>query len=147
MAGSDDSAVPASDAPVPAATAQWPNENGRYTVQHWNGQLSLGISFWVSGVVIPFVAGIVIFFAMLIIGSTDSRTAAIVAILLLTLLGFAFQVGLAVGLWRSAENHKRYTGRKFWAIVVQILVVLGWLHFAYSIVTLPDRLGDLFARI
>jgi hypothetical protein len=104
--------------------SEHPLKRGNYLVRHWRGQLSLGVSYWVDGLLATFVVGIV----AAVVGSiqTDLRTQSA-----LMLLVFAFAViasiWQSVGVWRSASNHFARGGTLFWAGVAKVMVIVGFL--------------------
>ena len=109
----------------------WPRDDGSYIARHWNGELSLGTSFWVNCVVISLLFTLLVF----VVGFAFARAS---LGLLLGLLWPLFALSLViavwqlVGTWRSAENHKLYTGRKGWAVTAQVLIVLAWIGVAIN---------------
>lgn len=116
----------------PGRPRYWPVEEGSYVARHWNGELGLGTSFWVNGVLFNIVFGVLIFIFVYALARLASMGVAVVALWILLPLSIAIGVWQLVGVWRSAENHKHFTGRSGWAIVAQVIVVLGWLGLAIN---------------
>ena len=117
---------------------------------YWHGEYSLGISFWVVGLIVTVVTFTVVFIVTLGVSATTSYNP-------YTLLGIAvfmwvvvFVITLwkTVGLWRAAQRHKgeqRAKGRTaFWAIAVQCVVVLTVLSTAKDFIVLgiPELRGN-----
>lgn len=109
----------------------WPLEEGSYIGRHWNGDLSLGVSFWVNDVLLNIAVAIILY---IIISLLESASIGVALTVLWILLLFSIALGIwqLVGIWRSAEKHKQYTGRRGLAIAAQVLVVLGWIGLAFG---------------
>jgi hypothetical protein len=112
----------------------WPVEEGSFVGRHWNGDLSLGVSFWQNGVVLGLVFGILIFIVVYAVASGGNARVTVAVLWAVVALVILFSVWQLVGIWRSAEKHKSYTGRKSWAVVAQVLVVLGWISLVVNVV-------------
>ncbi len=97
----------------------------KYIRAHWRGEHSLARSYWVNGVLlgIPLevVANILEFVGPANIGGASYLT--IYAVQFISTL--IWLVWFAIGTLRSAANHIRTTGRKFWARVAQFIC---WLN-------------------
>jgi hypothetical protein len=115
----------------PPQVDYWPRETGSYIGRHWNGELSLGASFWVNCVVISLLFNLVVFIVGFAFahGSLGLLLAVLWPFFAMSLVIAVWQL---VGTWRSAENHKRHTGRKGWAVVAQVLIVLAWIGVALN---------------
>jgi len=104
-------------------------KKGNYFAQHWRGQLSLGVSYWVSG----FVPGLLV---ALVVGIVKPIQEALSLRLSCGLSMFLFALAIAstvwwlVGVWRSASSHVSRGGRRFWAGVAEAMVVLGFLNIS-----------------
>ena len=91
--------------------------------QHWRGELSLGISYWLVG-----------FFANLALKGISSSFEAILSNSepLSGLIGVAALWGCMsaivtwhlVGVWRSASRHRSRGGTTFWAATAKVMVVV-----------------------
>ena len=97
-----------------------------YFGRHWRGELSLGISYWVDGVLLGW--------ALVLVGAIVS-SAALLGLLSLMLTA-AFSLALwpltvflsvwqLVGIWRSASNHVSRGGAAAWAMIAQFIVVIS----------------------
>ncbi|MBN8872335.1 MAG: hypothetical protein J0H67_05830 [Rhodospirillales bacterium] len=96
-----------------------------YPGRHWRGDLSLAAAFWgsiLSGGLIAAAAGLagwlvlrglIMPWGVLLLVSANWGVRLLVAV---------WQV---VGVWRSASRHASRGGRRFWAVLVKVLLVLG----------------------
>lgn len=87
--------------------------NQNFFIKFWNGDLSLPMSYWLVGIVFGIILGLVI---GLFVGISGMPEIAINIILI------PWYVYTAVGIWRSSDKYK---GKKFWAILAKIAIVLG----------------------
>lgn len=133
-AGPDDSAAdPDAAAPAPPPPISTPPRRGGWGPigTYWRGEYSLGVSFWVVSLIVDILVYGVVFAVALGIGAIGFYNPyspfVIVVFTWSTLL--LLMVWDNVGLWRAARRHKseqRARGRtRFWAILVQCLIVLG----------------------
>lgn len=119
--------------PTPAApiSAPLPAPRGRnWFTRHWRGELSLPVSYWVFGF------GLNIVLLLVATGLADSTDAwglsmAGLGIFLLSFWGALFLILIwqSTGIWRSAGNHRRRTGRIGWAMVARAAVIVGVFQF------------------
>ncbi len=102
-------------------------EGGSYLKKHWHGQFSLAKSYWVNYNLI--LISFAILYALIIKGTYlySERISSLLAAILLLVM-FIANIWSLVGLWRSANNHIIKYNKTFWATIVQILVVLGWIQ-------------------
>lgn len=104
-----------------------------YIRAHWRGKHSLARSYWINGVLLGFLAGAGILGLDYVLGKMWLGPGVIVVwILLLWSITFVFSIWQLVGVWRCAGQHKVLTGRRFWATLAQVAVVLGWIGLAKS---------------
>ena len=124
-------------APAGGAAAQ-PSGRSNYVARHWRGDFSLAWSFWVNGVLI----GIAYQIAMVLLavgglfflyGSLSIRSL-LVIVLVAIVMGPILTVWQNVGAWRSASLHEARGGRRVWAVVVKILIVIWTLVFIASLI-------------
>lgn len=107
-----------------------------YLLQHWRGELSLAVSYWVNNFVVSLALGA----AIGALSTTDALQSGSPRFAVAWLTG-AILVGLAVGLWqlvgtwRSADKHTSRGGRKFWSVAVKVLLCLGLLRGAVELGT------------
>jgi len=105
------------------------DENPSYFIKHWQGKLSLGVSYWINYVLLSiiFTTLVAITYEILNFDFTNNPIFPSVFIVFIWLFVLVFLTPwILIGLWRSAENHIKRNNRFFWARVVQILVVIGW---------------------
>jgi hypothetical protein len=112
----------------------WPKSEGSYIGRHWNGELALGVSFWVNGFLLNIAIGIVAFVAVYAVASAGSKDAVIALFVFLAVFSIALSVWQLVGIWRSAEQHKLHIGRKGWATAAQVICVLAWIGLVVNTV-------------
>jgi len=124
----------------PVVSGSGYNTRRSYIVRHWQGELSLPVSYWINGFLGAVAISAVFLCIRLLIAPADSP------------LGFAIAISVAgcflvvatlwqlVGVWRSAENHKGRGGSSFWAWLARFMVILGFLGLASSLSeqTLPQ---------
>lgn len=104
-------------------------KKGSYFARHWRGQLSLGVSYWVSGLVAGSLVGFVAGTATPIQEALSLRLACGLS-MFLSALAISSEVWWLIGVWRSASNHVSRRGRRFWAGVAEAMVVLGFLNIS-----------------
>ena len=99
--------------------------------KHWRGEYSLARSFWVNTILYNVFYSI-LFFAVYVILYKN--------LFVMMLIGFFIFIWQANGTWRSADRHTKETEKKFWPVVVKILIVLGYLNFFIQLGTLVTLL-------
>lgn len=101
-----------------------------YIRAHWRGELSLVRTYWLNVVLVSIVLRGVEALGARGVQLLSVHYALSVAVLFWVMFG-AIMVWQLVGLWRSATNHSATTGRRFWAGVAKVLIVLNvgnWLY-------------------
>lgn len=93
-----------------------------------NGEFSLARTYWLYGVVVGAVFRIL---------TTVIPWPVIVAIL--SVIWIAYAVFLYMGIWKAAG---KYTGKRIWAILAQIMAVLGVLFILFNLIGLFTLLGS-----
>src|SRR5436190_9115074 len=121
-----------------------PGKAGNYVVRQWRGELSLGVSFWVNGVLGFF---LLVGIARCLPESTgvgSLKTAAAIGILfsMFSLIALLWQ---AVGIWRSAANHADRGRRQLWARLAKLIVAMACFARVDTIVhyTVPQAIEHL----
>lgn len=104
------------------------NENLSYFRKHWQGKLSLAISYWVNNILLTSILVVLITIIIETLNFTDNPTFSATLIILMWLSVLLLTPWILIGLWRSAANHIKKYNKFFWARVVQILVVVGWIQ-------------------
>jgi hypothetical protein len=94
-------------------------------VRLWRGQVSLVISYWIFGVVGGFIWDVA--FATL-----ELRSSLLRFLFLAGRLGYF--VVVYVGVWRAAEH---YTGRKEWAFLAKLVVVVSVIFLVRGFASSP----------
>jgi hypothetical protein len=105
-------------------------ERANYIARHWRGDLSLAVSYWINGWL--FGTGYIVGTIIITDHPSPSITYAI-GLLIVSALGFALQVWQLIGIWRSASKHTERGGRRIWAFLAQLGVILGWGNFVRGI--------------
>lgn len=94
-----------------------------YFVRHWRGELSLGISYWVNGLLV----GLIVLLAANGVAATRDMSLRLWAALPLVVYATAIVASTwqFVGVWRSASNHVARGGQAGWATMAKVIVALG----------------------
>ncbi len=133
-------------APVPpplpaeaAAVAELP-QGRNFITKHWRGQYSLGVAYWVVGML----SNIAAVFAILL--ASELMLTAVPFVPLSIFIFFlvvwsamiAQMVWQTVGIWRSATRRRieRHAAgkRAFWAVAAKVAICLGWVQLAALLV-------------
>lgn len=127
-AGSVDSSIAGPSSQPDTEPAQSLSRDDSYVSRHWRGELSLGLSYWVNGVLISIVS------ALFVVGIVDksmdvpeSGGDVAVRYIIFGALEILF-VWQMVGIWRSAEHHPARGGTRFWAGVAKVMVFIAVLR-------------------
>ncbi len=117
---------------LPTASAAPIKRKGNYFVRHWRGDLSLGVSYWLNGLLAYLLVAIL---AGFVVGlkETAGLKATAAAVILLYTFAIALSVWQIVGIWRSSSNHVRRGGLAVWATLAKVAVVLGILNLASTV--------------
>lgn len=116
------------------------NHIAMYLRNHWQGNLSLPISFWVNG---SFTAVIVAVLTLYVTGELDysdlSEASWLIATLTLYCVSIIISVWSILGIWRSATSYQKKGGALKWSLTARLLVLLSALGFASEVsrATLP----------
>lgn len=98
-----------------------------YIKKHWNGELSLSTSFWISifivNIVISLLEVLLLNFPITNNPVTISQISLIYSFVVLVFV-YPWQM---VGLWRSASRYSIELNKSFWSIIIKVLIVLGFL--------------------
>jgi hypothetical protein len=97
-----------------------------YIIRHWRGHLSLPISYWINGLIIPTALSLALLLTLDYLARTDIGLPSL-ALLDLAYLVFsaALWIWSIVGIWRSAGYHEERGGSPGWANVARALVILA----------------------
>lgn len=96
-----------------------------FVARFWRGEYSLGVSYWLFGIgtnVLLYVTALAIGILALALGANEH-----LAVLATLPTSVALMSWYSGGVWSSADNHSARTGRKGWATVAKVMLVIGWL--------------------
>ncbi len=101
-----------------------PTKRPNYFIRHWRGDLSLGVSYWVNGML----GRLLVLLADNTVEQMPNNMP-ITLLAILTIMIYAMftltSVWQLVGVWRSASKHVSRGGNGGWATAAQIAVVFG----------------------
>jgi len=109
-----------------------PPPKRNYFRRHWDGDLTLPITYWVNG----FLGSLLVLGVVGAAGTldwTESPARAAAAYVGALLFGIGVSIWQLVGVWRSAEKHSRRGGSAGWARAAQAAVVLGVLRMMFDL--------------
>jgi hypothetical protein len=127
------------------ANASEPVARGSYIMRHWRGELSLPVSFWINVQLVSLLFG---FLLVIPIGhyiTYAPRLFSLGAIAFL-LSGIVISVWQVVGAWRSARA-RAASGRRFWARLAQVSLVIGVVGSGYTVMTTAVPSMAMFASV
>jgi len=113
-----------------------------YIIQHWQGRLNLGVSFWINTILLLLLFRIAwIFFPQVVVSMLPPVAA--MGCLLFVMLGVSvIAIWQGVGVWRSAVSHRREKKTQktqklailysYLAQIVSILMAVNILAFTYG---------------
>jgi hypothetical protein len=114
---------------------------GNYIKDHWQGNLTLPLSYWVNGTLISAVsAGIIFTVASSIESSDTSLQSWALGMLALNLAALAISVWGLVGIWRSSSRHEQRGGSPAWASIAKFMVIVGALNLVGELSTNSKQL-------
>src|SRR5260221_6578257 len=131
---------------VPPVSSSPPSISRNYFARHWRGELSLGVSYWVNGVL----AQVIVAAAANSFGSLgDAASLKSVAIGCVSFYVFSLAVSVwqIVGTWRSASNHVERGGQVCWAGTAKVVLALSALALLRSTVSTTIPQITEFAKI
>ncbi len=100
---------------------------GTFFLRHWRGEYNLARSWFVHGALVRLILLVSKRYLPTMLPRGALSSACISSIVTVAML--AMFIWLVVGCWRSAQNHKKLTNRKFWATVAQIVIILAMFGF------------------
>ncbi|MFZ6756732.1 hypothetical protein ACO0K9_05885 [Undibacterium sp. Ji50W] len=110
-------------------------QSGNYFLRHWRGELSLGVAYWLNGVVIGnLLIGIVvtILTGLNELSASSLRTISAIGLASYVLTGLAWSWAM-VGVWRSASRHNRRGGSTGVALLVQASIVISVIYLGQKV--------------
>jgi hypothetical protein len=128
--------------PLPAEAAAVPElpEGKNFISKHWRGQYSLGVSYWVVGILSNLVSVFAILLAsQFMLTAVPFVPLSIFIFFVIVWSGLIAQmVWQTVGVWRSATRRRiaRHAAgkRAFWAVAAKVAICLGWVQLATLLV-------------
>jgi hypothetical protein len=104
---------------------------GNYIKDHWLGNLSLPVSYWINGSLISGVAAIV----LVALTSEIERSSLSLQLFALSSVALSFATLVIwawgiVGIWRSSSRHAERGGSSVWATIAKGMVIVGSLNVA-----------------
>lgn len=123
-------ALPGEDAPD---AQNEPSQRRGFIARHWRGDLPLGVSYWLIGVALT----VLVLLALPLLGEAlgdvdlDARASG-AAVLGFYLFAVALTAWQLVGIWRSAGRHVARGGRRLWARLARVMVVIGVLRALFD---------------
>lgn len=112
--------------------------------KHWNGDYSLGQSFWVNTF---FASLFMMLFALFVESLWSERSQArysSIAVLLVTALSVAVWIWSVRGTWASASKHVSRGGKPFWAGAARVAIVRGALRLIWDLFAQAPYLAEHF---
>ena len=96
-----------------------------YITNFWNGDESLGISFWA----VYTIGGTIVALPAIVLPETSS------AILIFVPFQFIYLIWAMVGTWRSASKFKPKKKQWSWGTIAQVYIVLSVLRILFRLAT------------
>jgi hypothetical protein len=118
-----------------------------YVSKHWRGGFTLGFAYWVNGALLGAVLFLVVYLVSLQIGENAARMglgAVRLALGAVILGSLAVTVWQLAGIWRSASLHVPRGGKRVWAVLAQVAVVLGAIRTVADLVQEAPTFAMLF---
>jgi membrane-bound ClpP family serine protease len=102
------------------------NTRSGWFLSHWRGETSLGISYWLNGLLLGgLLPNVVLIGYTLVNPLRHSLRANALAILLLIALQFGVWIWAIVGIIRSANRHTSRGGSLFWANAARVIICIS----------------------
>jgi hypothetical protein len=121
-----------------------PGRRTSYVIRHWRGELSLGVSYWVNGALVS------LFVAIGRVGIDAYAKASgarlqLIAYLVVGYWGVTILVSVwqIVGVWRSAGHSRARGGRRLWAGLARVMMVLGAIRLLSVVVHDVPTIAEL----
>ena len=100
-------------------------KKNNYITNFWNGNESLGTSFWA----VYFIGGTIVSLPAFVLPETSS------AIFIFVPLQFIYLIWAMVGTWRSASKFKPKKNQWAWGTIAQVYIVLSVLRMLIRLAT------------
>jgi hypothetical protein len=145
-----------------ASPSSSPPSSSNYFLRHWQGDLSLPVSYWVNTIILVGVLTVILFAAVAAVVNSNAGLR-VVSFASLSALFFSIAAWFwsMVGVWRSAGHHVEKGGASGWANTARVIVVLGFAGMSTNLVNtiLPqakeygliaigsDPIGDIHVEV
>jgi hypothetical protein len=110
--------------------------------KHFNGDYSLGRSYWVNTFLIQLFAPLLGVLVLPWLSENFPARYGSAAVLLLTLVGVIAWAWAISGTWASANKHVSRGGKQGWASAAKVMIVLGVLRMFGELGTMTGPLGE-----
>jgi hypothetical protein len=95
-------------------------------LSHWRGETSLGISYWLNGILLATLLPTLILIAYSLIDPLrHSLRANALVVLILIVLRLGLWIWTIVGVTRSANRHTSRGGKPFWANAARVMICIA----------------------
>ncbi len=109
--------------------------------KHWNGDYSLGRSYWVNTFLVSLFAPALGLLLVPILRDLPARYSS-AAVLGLTALGLLAWIWAISGTWASANKHVQRGGKQGWANTAKVMIVLGGLRMVGEVGNMSGSLAE-----
>ncbi|MFC3227905.1 hypothetical protein ACFOGJ_11725 [Marinibaculum pumilum] len=118
-----------------------------YVGRHWHGELSLPVSYFVNGVLLAFACNLLVRAVPEDVGDLYEPWRGFLTLLAFWLAICGISLWQLVGTWRSAGRHVGRGGRRFWAVLARIMMVVGAIQVALTLTRHAGPQLEMAARI
>ena len=127
---------------LPPQLPKQPAQN--FIARHWRGEFSLPRSYWVNYMLLGIGVGLAVGapVAAMKLHAGEQPVSWLISQGLIWSTIILFTIWGAVGVWRAATAYRR-AGKRFWGVTAKVMIALGVLHLAYTVVVvaIPQGLG------
>lgn len=110
--------------------------------KHFNGDYSLGRSYWVNTFLISLFAPLLGILLLPWLGENFPARYGSAGVLLVTALGIVLWVWAISGTWASANKHVARGGKQGWASAAKVMIVLGVLRMVGEVGNMAPALAE-----
>lgn len=110
--------------------------------RHYNGDYSLGRSYWVNTLLVSLFAPAIGIMLLPWLAEEFPARYGSIGVLLLTIFGVLAWFWAVAGTWASAGKHVQRGGKSGWATVAKVMIVLGALRLFGDIVNILPTLQE-----
>jgi hypothetical protein len=101
--------------------------------RHWRGELSLPVSYFVTGFLVAMTANGLVYLLTNALADSYDPVLSVAAILSFWSCALLIGVWQLVGIWRSAQRHLARGGKPLWAHLAKLMVVIGAAMTAFTL--------------